>query len=664
MGKTLRWNRLVLSLCIASTLLAVGYRTEQVYAPGEVQVLRPDLGASEGSEANNPAYDLWGREISQQEANKLLKTEKGRAMLSPKNGAVKIDDALIQLGRKAFYEETFGNEVFITDIVGAFEGPVSMASIKKAIEKLEGKGTSNLRIQMNKTVTVGGKTFAKGSWLDTGLDVPKGSNEILGLPFSGVGGQVKAGITCAACHATVDPVTKLVVEGAPNADLNAGLLMAMASNSAAYFTHTDISSLREYLHGLTVETSDGKTARLPDPESLEAAVDANLMKWPKGNFDSTIDMKSNPSQIPDSFTSGDFPFGWSGHAMAGSFKGLSTFNNNVHAQNSDSLTQSEVSRELFGIDKEVYIGTILQNAPNQKYRYTAANGQKPSEFFAKVDPTPGAPGVNEVIKPPSFPKATLVAPDGLIVSSPGTKVNEQNNAMSAWQNTLVPPKPRIESNPEAGTLGRGVFQRAGCISCHAGDAFTNHRIIPAPEIGTDPSRARALKATEKIWGEALIHSPDTPVPIPEGADVLKVPTEGLEPEQIKLAFAKGDSPGGYKTPSLIGLYWTAPYLHDGGVAVGRDPRTQLGVPGTLAKGIQPDPANSLRALVDRELREKVIAANREAGLKEVHVQGIGHEYWVDSSKGFDRKEQDALISYLLSLESRGERHLKKENSQK
>jgi hypothetical protein len=209
-----------------------------------------------------------------------------------------------------------------------------------------------------------------------------------------------------------------------------------------------------------------------------------------------------------------------------------------------------------------------------------------------------------------------------------------------------------------------VFQRAGCISCHAGDAFTNHRIIPAPEIGTDPSRARALKATEKIWGEALIHSPDTPVPIPEGADVLKVPTEGLEPEQIKLAFAKGDSPGGYKTPSLIGLYWTAPYLHDGGVAVGRDPRTQLGVPGTLAKGIQPDPANSLRALVDRELREKVIAANREAGLKEVHVQGIGHEYWVDSSKGFDRKEQDALISYLLSLESRGERHLKKENSQK
>jgi hypothetical protein len=64
------------------------------------------------------------------------------------------------------------------------------------------------------------------------------------------------------------------------------------------------------------------------------------------------------------------PYGWSGHAMADPFKGISTFNNNVHAQNSDSLSQSEVSRELFGIDKEVYIGTVLQNAANPKFRYT------------------------------------------------------------------------------------------------------------------------------------------------------------------------------------------------------------------------------------------------------------------------------------------------------
>ncbi|MDF2683981.1 MAG: hypothetical protein K0R47_5171 [Brevibacillus sp.] len=613
--------------------------------------LRLSADPQQNSGENEPAYDLWGRTISQKEAAELLKTQQGRAMLSGQNGAVKIDQALIDLGKKAFYEETFGNEVFITDIMGAFNGPLTLANVRKAIEELNGEGTTNLQVELAKTVTIGGQTFKKGMKVDTGLDVPKGWNQVLGMPLKQSEGTWKAGISCAACHATVDRDTRQIIEGAPNADLNAGLFIAMGTNSAAYFTHTDIESLQKYLNNLdrTVETSDGKKAPLPDPKALEEAVDANALKWPKGNFDSTIDMKSNPAQIPDSFTMGDFPYGWSGHAMAGPFKGLSTFNNNVHAQNSDSLSQSEVSRELFGIDKEVYIGTILQNAANPKYRYSPSEGIKPSEFFAKVDPTPGTPGVNQAILPPSFPKATLIAPDGLIVSSPNTKVNEQNNAMSAWQNKLVPPKPPITADAATLEIGRDVFQRASCIKCHAGDFYTNNRIVPAPEIGTDPSRAQALKATEKIWGEATIYSPDTPVPVPPNAKVLKVPTDMLDPEQINLAFAKGNSPGGYKTPSLIGLYWTAPYLHDGGVMVGPDAKKQLGYPGTLAKGIQPDPANSLRALMDKKLREKVIVANRSANLQQVHVQGIGHEFWVDETTGFTREEQEALIKYLLLL---------------
>ncbi|MCK9906440.1 hypothetical protein MXD63_41430, partial [Frankia sp. Cpl3] len=120
-----------------------------------------------------------------------------------------------------------------------------------------------------------------------------------------------------------------------------------------------------------------------------------------------------------------------------------------------------------------------------KYRYTPGIGKKPSEFFAKVDPTPGTPGVNQVILPPSFPKSTLIAPDGLIVSSPGTKVNEQNNAMSVWQNKLVPPTPPITADAGTLELGRSVFQRASCIKCHAGDFYSNNRIVPASEIGTD-----------------------------------------------------------------------------------------------------------------------------------------------------------------------------------
>jgi hypothetical protein len=86
-----------------------------------------------------------------------------------------------------------------------------------------------------------------------------------------------------------------------------------------------------------------------------------------------------------------------------------------------------------------------------------------------------------------------------------------------------------------------------------------------------------------MFGSASIFTPDTPVPIPPNAKVLQVPTAHLDPEQIKLAFARGDSPGGYKVKGLIGLLWTAPYLHDGGIAVGRE-SSQLGVTGTLLKG--------------------------------------------------------------------------------
>lgn len=103
-------------------------------------------------------------------------------------------------------------------------------------------------------------------------------------------------------------------------------------------------------------------------------------------------------------------------------------------------------------------------------------------------------------------------------------------------------------------------------------------------------------------------------------------------------------------PSLIGVYWSAPYLHDGGVAVGPYAHTQCGMPGTLLRGIPPDPVNSLRALIDRALRQRVIAANATApSLQAMHVQGTGHEFWVDTETGFTPADQEALIQYVFSL---------------
>jgi hypothetical protein len=637
---------------IGAVVIALNiWEPEYAYIPPEENILPMASGPAVQSE--QPAYDLWGHTVTHNESFLIKNTRPdGESMLSPANGAVEINEETLKLGREAFYKETFGNEVFLTDIMGAVNGPLSIPQIAKAILKLRGKGTNNLQVELASDAVIGGQNFKKGQLVDTGLDVPKGAYAPLGMPIKFSQGELKVGITCAACHATVDYQTKKVIEGAPNQDLNAGLLLALATNSAAYFTHTDVNAVADYLKhiNLKVQTTNGKTVALPDPKKLEQAVDAAFLKWPRGNFDSTIDLKNNPAQIPDSFTLGDHPYGWSGFAAGGPFKGLSTFSNNVHAQNSDSLAQAKASPALFGIDEELYLGILLQNAADPNYRYNAKSKKPPSQFFAMVDPTPGVVGVNELVKSPSFPKVNLMAPDGLFISSPGFKLGEQVNAMSAWQNSIRPAPARLTADQQTLRQGKTVFTKARCITCHAGPSFTNNLVIDSRVIGTEPSRAKAFKATQQIFGDASIYAFDTPVPIPKGAKILEVPTAHLDPKQIKLAYAHGNSPGGYKVKGLIGLYWTAPYLHDGGVAVGPDANTQLGLTGTLLKGIAPDPANSLRALLDRDLRNKVIAANKASQrLQDVHVQGIGHAYWVDSAAGFSKSDQEALIRYLLSL---------------
>jgi hypothetical protein len=249
----------------------------------------------------------------------------------PEDGAVEINRAFLRFGREMFYKETFGNEVFLTDILGVVDGPFNIRNILKAVAELRGRGTHNLRVELAEDITIGGKTYKKGQKIDTGLDVPKGAYAPLGLPVKYAGGKLKVGISCAACHATVDPQTKMVIEGAPNADLNAGLILAMATNSASYFMHTgqklsdrQVRGLQRYLKGV-VRTTEGDEVPLPDPEKLEAAVDADLAQWPPGSFDTTIDLENDPVQIPDAFTKGGHPYSWIPTAGAASrWRGRST----------------------------------------------------------------------------------------------------------------------------------------------------------------------------------------------------------------------------------------------------------------------------------------------------------------------------------------------------
>jgi hypothetical protein len=589
---------LFLGLVFLALLVGVVYVTEPEYA--YMPPLTKILNAERGNQAQ--AFDVWGRSITQTEAATLLQTAEGQTLLSPHQGAIAITDGLLALGR--------------TD------------------------------------VTVGGTTFPQGTILNTGLEVVPGSYLPLGLKVKLQGGRLAVGITCALCHATLDPQTMKVVEGGMNSDFNGGLVLGLATNSAAYLGHTSVAALDPYMTDpqRTVTRSDGTTALLPNPRALEDAVDASLLQWPPETFDATTDLVGNPAKINNTFTLGHHPYAWTGIFAAGPFKGLAAITSHVHAIGSDGLSQSASSAWLLSLDPEVYLGTLLQNAAWKRYRYTPTRHQSPSAFFAQVDPTPGAPGVNHIVPLPTFPHTSLLSEVGLAGSGPGYRFMEQNNALAAFQNTLVPPPAPLPIDGALVTRGRAVFAQAGCAGCHAGAEATNHRVIPVPEIGTDPSRAQALQTTEAHYVPPSLYGFDTPVPIPPGTPPLAVPTAQLDPQQIQLAFAYGGTPGGYKVPSLVGVYWSAPYLHDGGVAVGADAQTQLGIPGTLHRGILPDPVNSLRALIDRALRQRVIAANAAVpSLQAMHVQGTGHAFWVDAETGFTPADQEALIQYVFSL---------------
>ncbi|MCI3920334.1 electron transport protein [Paenibacillus sp. TRM 82003] len=574
-------------------------------------------------------------------------TEEGVSMSAQNQDA--SDPAMIEFGREAFYKQTFGNEVFFSDIMGLYDGAFTMANLTKALVRLGGRGTTNLQVEAAKTVTVGDRTIRQGEFIDTGLDVAKGAYVPIGVKLTYDEGRPKAGISCIMCHAISEPSTGKVIEGVPNPDVNVGLLLALATNSAAFFTHTGVTS--EQLDGLVeyIREEEDRVA-LPDPDRLEQIVDEAFVKWPPGYVDTMIDLVNAPVQIPDSFTRDDHPYGWSGFAGVGPFRGLAFLNGIPNAQNMDPLSQSPLSEKLFKIDEERYIGTILQRASNPKYRYDPASGEKPSAFFKRIDPTPGMDGVNMLVRSPTFPKLSQMSFIAHIASVPGYPVGRHLLGLAAYQNALSPPATGLSVTTDERELGEQTFRKANCIQCHALPDTTNHRIVPIEIIGTNPARAKALQKTEPLFGPNVMYQWDTPVPLPDRPRTYVVPEEPMERSQIELSLAHGGTKGGYKVPSLVGLYWSAPYLHDGGVAVGADAASQLGIPGTLYKGIPADPKESLRGLVDRKLRERVVQANHDnEGLRSMNIEGVGHTYWVDEEAGFTKEEQEALIRYVLTV---------------
>ena len=673
----MRWRQkvsmfvLILAASLAAVIVSNGLMGTKAMAT--VALLQPAPTQSLES------YDYFGKSLSPQEANELVHNQ-GLDPADPVSyqrlGAVEITQQLLDSGENIFLNRTIGDTFGLQSVFGFGPGLARVQpELVAALTELHGEPTTNLKLTLQKDLTLGSQTYPQGSVINTGLDVERGANFPLGLQFDG-------SLTCAVCHIVLSKNGKHL-NGVPNSDLNVALLIALSTNTAAGFARLDLNPLdpKYQGNGKTIIDSQNKLVVLPDPEKFESAFDDAVLDVPLGNFESTPDRIRNTTQIPSIFTFKSGPYGVAGEAAVGPFAGVGVLTNAVHSSEVNLLAAAQLSAKTIDVDPEVYLGVAFQNAADPRLRLPEGAPVKPSQWVRQVAPDPlQAELENQVTAPGSgsYPnlQPSLVTFNGLLFSPNTDNPSDPasgpflfaGNAMAAFQNSLVPPPNRTYQNLQAlksGSVQRGakVFEQANCASCHIAPFFTDNKIHPISEVGTNPARAQSRLALNNLLVPPKLYTFNTPVPVPADAEVLTVPTEGIAASPTTLP--TGILPdGGYKTTSLRGLYLSAPYLHDGGVAVRQgslevesddsfsvvDP-SGLGLPGTLSQGQPADSASSLRALVDRQLRDQVVVANQASpALMRDHLDGIGHDFYVDQGAGFTPAQQTDLINFLLALD--------------
>jgi len=623
-------------------------------------------------------YDYFGKLLSPQEASQLV-ANKGLNPNDPisyqRVGAVKITKELIAQGEDIFLNRKIGDTFGLQGVFGLGQSfNVVSNEIGAAIANLHGQSTTNLKITLQKDLTIGSRLFPKGTVIPTGLKIQQGQVVPIGSAPNG-------DITCAICHATLSNNGK-TLSGVPNGELAVFLFVALAPNSAAGFARLNFNPLDPQYkgNGKIILDSKGNKVELPDPEKFEKAFDDAVLDVPFGNSENSSDSINDTTQIPSMFTFKNHPYFLDGQFAVGPFAGLSAVSNGVHSSENNLLAAAQLSAETVGIDPEVYIGTFLQNAAVKSLRLPEGVIVKPSEWLRKIAPNPIQAELEDQIPAPgtgTYPnlRPSLFTYNGLVFSPNTGKPGDiasgpflfANNAMSAFQNSLVPPANQTSENWQAlnsNSVKRGakIFEKANCATCHIPPFFTDNKIHPIDEIRTNPARAQSRLGLSNLLVPPKLYTFNTPVPIPAKAEVLDVPTQGISDTPTTLP--KGILPkGGYKTTSLRGLYLSAPYLHDGGAAVRAGSlkvdsnaiavvdKTGLGLSGTLSQGIPADPASSLRALVDRDLRAKVVKANKaNPSLVRSNLDGTGHYFYVDRQAGFNSNQQTDLINFLLALD--------------
>ena len=127
-----RWRSLLILLAFIVLIGFLAFRIEIAF-PATPSVNKTFTPMTQSAPQEVGSFDVLGKAINKDEATRLVQTDEGQKQLSPENGAVAVTEDLLTLGRKAFYSETFGNEVFQTDVVGALDGPINPVTMTKAI---------------------------------------------------------------------------------------------------------------------------------------------------------------------------------------------------------------------------------------------------------------------------------------------------------------------------------------------------------------------------------------------------------------------------------------------------------------------------------------------------------------------------------------------------
>lgn len=623
-------------------------------------------------------YDYFGALKTPAEARQLV-TDAG---LDPNNpdkflriGLVQITQSLIDLGRDRFFNQPLGDPFSRELLLAEQDPPGEQFQIDPALEtaprlfQLELArtlllrpriATTNLQIVLGAAITVGSRTYPPGTVIDTGADIAAGES----LPV----GFVDLRPTCASCHAAVEPLSGKVIAGAPNNDLNIALFLALAPNTASTFLRLNIADVnpldaRFTKTGRKIIDSNGQLVSLPDPIEYERFIDDYLLDTPLGGFEAAADATSAITKIPDCFTFGEGRMGWDGGFRVGPFGGVAALSNAVHALEVNFLAPTQVSQDIGGVDPEVYLGIVFQNYPKASLRLP--DGVKPSDWLrSKLT----APERDVLLELSGYPSGSLFSLNGLAFSPRGETFLKSVLALSAFQQSLVCPPNKSDDNRrnhESGAVARGaaVFAAAHCNDCHVPPYFTSGAIIPNDVLKANAARGRQRLFYAGRLAAARVPSFDQTVPLPANPNLLTLPKDEASPDPVSLPSPLSPN-GGYKVPGLLGLYLRAPYLHDGGVAVGPDALRftgdgrieivdldSIGVPGTIKRGRPVSPSNSLRALLDRTLRNTVVTLNGfDPTLTRSNVEGKGHEFWVDATAGYSLQQQSDLIAFLLALD--------------